>query len=317
MGRINRDKHDRIDTMKYFISAIIIVIIIIGLYGYNQGWFENAEPDTDREVEETEVETEVVNDEDEDDEEEEVRQPVERIGTSVEGRDITAYHYGDGEDQLLFVGGIHGGYEWNTVLVARELMSYLESNPEIIPENITVTVIPVLNPDGLVRIVNTDGEFTSSDVSGDTVPGRFNANNVDLNRNFDCEWQSSGTWQNRTVDGGDAPFSEPESQAIRDYVEMNDITAAVVWYSAAGVVFSSSCNNGVMDETLTITDLYARASGYPAYEEFNFYAITGDMVNWLAKNNIPAISVLLSTHQDVEWSENRAGIEAMLEYYTN
>ena len=50
------------------------------------------------------------------------RAAVEAIGKSVEERDITAYHYGTGETELLFVGGIHGGYSWNTSLVAYELM---------------------------------------------------------------------------------------------------------------------------------------------------------------------------------------------------
>jgi len=61
--------------------------------------------------------------------------------------------------------------------------------------------------------------------------------------------------------------------------------------------------------------LYADASGYPAYQSFDFYAITGDMVNWLAKEGVPAISVLLTTHDDTEWTKNQAGIEALLEHY--
>jgi len=38
-------------------------------------------------------------------------------------------------------------------------------------------------------------------------------------------------------------------------------------------------------------------------------------VNWLAKNKIPAISVLLSTHTDTEWDKNRKGVEALLQSY--
>jgi len=71
----------------------------------------------------------------------------------------------------------------------------------------------------------------------------------------------------------------------------------------------------VLPETRVITNAYADASGYAAYEDFDFYEITGDAINWLAKKNIPAISVLLTTHEDVEWNKNRAGIEALLEYY--
>lgn len=240
------------------------------------------------------------------------------IGASVGGNSITAYHFGDGPDELLFVGGIHGGYEWNTVLVAYELMDYLKTNKAVIPANIKVTVIPVLNPDGLKKVVGTTDRFVPTDVSplSETVTaGRFNGNNVDLNRNFDCDWQAEGKWQTKTVSGGTAAFSEPESKAVKNYVETNKPTAVVVWYSAAGGVFASSCHNGVSNETNAITKKFADVSGFPAYQSFDFYATTGDMVNWLAKNNIPAISVLLTNHTDTEWAKNKAGIEALLKYY--
>jgi len=239
------------------------------------------------------------------------------IGKSVEERDITAYYYGDGETEILFVGGIHGGYSWNTSLLAYEAMDYLEANPEIIPEDLTITIIPSANPDGIYKVINKEGRFTITDIptDKDTVPGRFNANEVDLNRNFDCEWESTGTWQSKTVSGGVNVFSEPESQTIKTYIETKKPQAVVVWYSAAGGVYSSSCYNGILPETKTLTNTYAVASGYTSYDEFDSYEITGDMVNWLAKENIPAISVLLSDHEDIEWDKNKAGIEALLNYY--
>lgn len=241
------------------------------------------------------------------------------IGKSVEGRDITAYHYGTGGTEILFVGDIHGGYSWNTALVAYEMMDYLKANPDVIPQNIKVTVIPVLNPDGLNKVVGTStASFSQADVSpsqSTQVSGRFNANNVDLNRNFDCDWQTSAKWQNKTVSGGSEVFSEPESQAIKNYIETQKPKAVIVWYSAAGGVYASSCHNGVLPETLTLTNIYAKASGYPANEDFDFYETTGDMVNWLAKEEIPAISVLLTNHTDVELTKNQAGIKAVLEHY--
>ena len=241
------------------------------------------------------------------------------IGKSVEGRDITAYHFGTGDKELLFVGGTHGGYEWNTVLVAYELIDYLKSNPSVIPATTRITVIPVLNPDGLNKVVGTASRFAPSDVPADEgkiVAGRYNANNIDLNRNFDCDWQASGVWRDTVVSGGSAAFSEPESKAFQSYIAAHTPTAVVVWFSSAGGVFSSSCHNDVSAETSAITNIYASASGYPAFKDFDFYAITGDMVNWLAKNNIPAMSVLLSTHNDVEWSKNKLGVEALLSHYS-
>ncbi|MDP4020582.1 MAG: M14 family metallopeptidase [Candidatus Adlerbacteria bacterium] len=246
-----------------------------------------------------------------------VREPIEVIGKSVEGRDISAYHYGTGDTELLFVGGIHGGYSWNTALVGYELMDYLEANPSEIPAKISVTVVPILNPDGLYEVVRKEGRFEARDIpsGADTVSGRFNANNVDLNRNFDCDWEASGTWQSRTVSGGSEAFSEPEVLAFKNYIEANKPTGAVVYYSAAGGVFASECHGGVLSETLELTNEYADASGYKAYEEFDFYTITGDMVNWLAKEGIPAISVLLTNHTDVEWDKNLSGIKALFEHY--
>ena len=240
------------------------------------------------------------------------------IGSSVEKQDITAYHYGTGTTELLFVGGIHGGYEWNTALVAYQLMDYLTTNPTVIPTNIKVTVIPVLNPDGLKKVVGTTDRFTASDVSASKatiIAGRYNANGVDLNRNFDCDWQTKGVWQQTPVSGGTAAFSEPESQAVKNYIEAHKPKAVVVWYSSAGGVYSSSCSNGISPETKTLTSTYAKGSGYKAYDSYDFYKTTGDMVNWLAKKNIPAISVLLTTHQDTEWAKNLAGIQAVLKVY--
>jgi hypothetical protein len=196
----------------------------------------------------------------------------------------------------------------------------LKANPSVIPAGVKVTVIPVLNPDGLYKVTGTSTQFTASQVSKSQavqVSGRFNAHTVDLNRNFDCDWQANGTWQNKTVSGGTSVFSEPESKAIQSYVTANNPTAAIVWYSSAGGVYASNCHTGVLPETATLTSTFAKASGYPAHDDFNFYELTGDMVNWFAKNNIPAISVLLTNHTDTEWTKNKAGVEAVLKYYSN
>ena len=242
----------------------------------------------------------------------------EAIGKSAGGRDILAYHYGTGAKEILFVGGIHGGYEWNTALVAYELMDYLKANPSAVASGTKVTVIPVLNPDGLAKVVSGTGKFAAADVNTSQtvqVSGRFNDNQVDLNRNFDCDWKAKAVWQTKAVSGGSAVFSEPESLAIKNYVETKKPVAAIVWYSSANGVFASNCHAGVLPETLTLANTYGKASGYKVYKSFNFYEITGDMVNWLAKMNIPAVSVLLADHTNTEWTKNEAGIKAVLDYY--
>ncbi|MEY3784282.1 MAG: hypothetical protein RLZZ230_604 [Candidatus Parcubacteria bacterium] len=107
------------------------------------------------------------------------------IGTSVENRNIEAYTFGTGSTSLLFVGGIHGGYEWNSILLAYAMIDYLKDNSEVIPENLTIHIIPDLNPDGLFKATGLEGEFSATDIKNNdmhaTGIGRFNANNVDLN----------------------------------------------------------------------------------------------------------------------------------------
>jgi len=302
--------------MKNIIVAVIAVVVIgLGLVLYMQFGSKdlsaNPTPDTNgTQATSTDMATSTDNTN-------QTAGPIEVIGQSGEGRDITAYHFGSGDKEVLFVGGIHGGYSWNTALLAYELIEYLEGNPNAVPGGVKVTVVPVLNPDGLNKVVDADGPFAGADVSKsqtELVAGRFNANEVDLNRNFDCDWQQTGKWQTRTVSGGTAAFSEPESKAMRDYIATHKPAAAVVWYSSAGGVFASNCHTGVLPETTAIMNVYSKASGYPADESFDFYATTGDMTNWLAKIGVPAISVLLTDHTNIEWSKNQKGIDALLKH---
>jgi predicted deacylase len=248
----------------------------------------------------------------------EVVSPVHNvIGKSVQGRDIDAYTYGNGKIHLVFVGGVHGGYEWNSVLVAYKFKDYLDANPNVVPENLTVTVIPSANPDGLFKIVGKEGRFDATDIAkgSDTSSGRFNANDIDLNRNFDCKWQPKSTWRNKTVSAGAKPFSEPESVAIRDFALDKKPKAFIFWHSQSGAVYASQCEKGILPETLKIMDAYAKASGYKSVPTFDAYETTGDSEAWLAKVGIPAITVELTTHEDVEWEKNLAGIKSIFEYY--
>lgn len=244
--------------------------------------------------------------------------PTTIIGKSEEGRDIIAHNFGIGDKRVVLIGGIHGGYSWNTAYLGFEIVDYLTENPTVIPEGVKVSVIPVLNPDGLFKTTAQADRFTLQDIPDSKSlqeEGRFNANGVDLNRNFDCDWQADAVWQTKTVSGGDAAFSEAETLSLKNYIEMQKPAAVVAWYSAAGGVFASNCHGGVSEETQALTKLFADASGYKAYQEFDFYETTGDMTNWLAKIDIPATSVLLSTHTTIDWPKNKAGIDALLKYY--
>ncbi len=240
------------------------------------------------------------------------------IGSSVEGREIEAYTYGEGEKHLLFVGGIHGGYEWNSVLLAYEAIDYLKVNEDAIPSSLTVTIIPSLNPDGVFEVIKKEGRFTLVDVPnerGTVGMGRFNANNVDLNRNFDCKWKPESMWRGNTVSAGSRAFSEPESVALRDFVTAHNPLGVVFWHSQSNAVYASECEQGILPTTLDIMNVYADAAGYPAVSVFDAYEVTGDAEGWLASIGIPAITVELKTHETIEWEENLLGMGALFRYF--
>lgn len=251
----------------------------------------------------------------------EVKSPVfhKVIGSSVEGRDIEAYIFGEGQHKVMFVGGIHGGYEWNSVLLAYEFIDYFTENPSSIPENVSVAVIPSANPDGVYRVVGIDGRFTTNDALSKkhtNGEGRFNARGVDLNRNFDCKWKPKSTWKGAVVSAGTKAFSEPEAMAIRDFVSEYKPESVVFWHSKANAVYASECEQGILPETLTIMGLYSKAAGYGAVKSFDQYEISGDAEGWLASIKIPAITVELKTHETVEWAQNLAGVQELLRYYS-
>ncbi len=238
------------------------------------------------------------------------------IGVSVQGREIEAFTYGKGSIPLLFVGGIHGGYEWNSVVLAYAAIEYLKAHPEVIPESVRVSIIPNANPDAVVAVVGSEGRFTAADVPKESeVIGRFNAHDVDLNRNFDCKWQPQSMWRGKEVSAGEVAFSEPEARAIRDFVLSENPRAVVFWHSQANAVYASECTEGILPETRTLMQTYAKAARYPAIDTFDAYDVTGDAEGWLASINIPAITVELATHDAVEWDKNLAGILAVIQKF--
>lgn len=241
----------------------------------------------------------------------------ELIGKSVEGRPIETFYFGDGNRKILFVGGIHGGYEWNSVALAYQFIDHFTTSPDQIPKGVQVAIIPSLNPDGVFAVIGKEGKFTIADATSATSTklGRFNAREVDLNRNFDCKWKPESVWRGNRVSAGPSVFSEPEAVALRDFVTKFKPNVAVFWHSQANAVYASACLNGILPETLSVMNVYSLASGYSAVKTFDAYEVTGAAEDWLASIGIPAITVELKTHEEIEWEKNLAGVNALLNLY--
>jgi hypothetical protein len=61
-----------------------------------------------------------------------------------------------------------------------------------------------------------------------------------------------------------------------------------------------------------LADIYGEAAGYPVFDRFDHYDITGDAGDWLATKGIPSITVELVTHEDLQWPMNLSGLLAVL-----
>ncbi len=114
-------------------------------------------------------------------------------GRSLQNRMVLYDVLGYGQDVTLIIATIHGNEDAGTPLV-RRLTQHLKSNPSLMMGRQAV-IIPVANPDGRAARV------------------RYNANGVDLNRNF-----KSDNRVNNAVHGMDA-LSEPESMILDRIIE--------------------------------------------------------------------------------------------------
>lgn len=223
---------------------------------------------------------------------------VLRFGTSVEGRDLTAYRIGSGARVILLVGAVHGGFETNTSQLLDEIIAYFRANPSEIPSDITLWIIPMLNPDGVAR--------------GRILEGRFNANTVDLNRNWPCGWQPVAYFRDMEVNAGAEPLSEPETKALSDLIINLQPSASLFFHAAAAGVFSGSCGGDSGSEALSAT--YGDAAGYSYGESFSAYPVTGTAPAWVNSLGLAAADVELASANDTEFDRNLAGINAVLCY---
>ena len=223
------------------------------------------------------------------------------IGASVNGRSIEVMEIGSGERKIILIGGLHAGSAPSTVALARQSAEYFGSHPEKVPSSVTLGIVLNANPDAQRAPGKLDG--------------RLNAAGVDLNRNWDCEWQAQAKWRDHTVSGGSAPFSEPETQALLDYVTSGGAVAVIFWEAKmeTGQVSAGGCGERSL-VSQPLAEVYGGATGYTV-DPWAWYPVNGDAANSLDKRGIPSASVLLRDYEDTDWSQNLRGMLAVLEAY--
>jgi hypothetical protein len=224
------------------------------------------------------------------------------IGHSVEGRPLEVYRFGNGPRDLMIIAGIHGGYEWNTIALADELIEYLYFHPDLIHPLLSIHILRSLNPDGATLKSNP--------------LGRGNSNHVDLNRNWDSSWSADipkpNCWDLIPLSAGPYPGSEPETRALMQYILEAHIKAMISYHSAGLGIFAGG--NPPTVDSLSLAEAIASVSDYP-YPPIDIGCeYTGTMTDWAADNGIAAIDVELSTHWYTDFEQNLVILQTFLDW---
>lgn len=222
------------------------------------------------------------------------------IGTSVAGRPLEVYRFGQGEHARMIVAGIHGGYEGNTIRLAQELIQVLEARPELVPPQVTLYILRALNPDGEAR--------------SSSYKGRVNDHLVDLNRNWPALWQASwptqGCWTYTYVTAGSDPASEPETRALMNFLLTYQIEALISYHSAALGIFPGG--QPPDPASISLAEALAAVSEYPYPPIETGCQYTGQLIDWASLMGIAAVDIELTNHKDSDLFQNMDVLAAFL-----
>jgi len=224
------------------------------------------------------------------------------IGYSVEKRPLIIYQFGAGRHERMIVGGIHGGDEWNTIDLANELIAYVREHPEIIPAGVTLYILPSLNPDG--------------EAKGHSPDGRVNHNGVDLNRNWaanwEADWNREGCWNERPTSGGAFPNSEPETQALANFLLARHVEALVSYHSAGLGIFPSGEPQD--QESARLAEELSKISGYTYPPADTGCEYTGTLADWALQHSIVAVDLELPTATGTDFETNQKILTYLLSW---
>lgn len=216
------------------------------------------------------------------------------IGTSVNGRPITAYYFGSGNRSILYTGAIHGN-ELSSKYIMDSWINELDARAGEIPADVTLVVVPVANPDGTA------------------VGQRANVRGVNLNRNFPTHnWESDivtgGSSERQKGEGGSSAGSEPETQALMRITQQLNPSLVVTYHSRGSLVNSNDAGNSIAK-----AQQYANLAGYSFISNaattstFGF-TMTGTFEDWLLERGTAAFLIELNTNSGNHFTQNRTAL---------
>ncbi len=189
------------------------------------------------------------------------------LGRSLEGRPVLGLRMGTPGAPAWRVLGTHHGDELSSAELALATAEALLEDDARMPggflEANEIWVVPHVNPDGAAAV------------------SRYNARDVDLNRNYAYGWTAG------EVRPGDAPFSEPETRAVRTLSLYAPFLAGLSMHSGAeniGYVWNYTTADSLEEERLAAMGrTYERSCGLESFWSTNgaaWYITYGDTNDW-------------------------------------
>lgn len=238
------------------------------------------------------------------------------IGQSAGGREIFALSVGSMSSAALMAGAFHGS-EHITVNVllkfAEQLCFAIDTNSSIEGINVKkglygrgAVIIPCINPDGCeISIHGFSAAGNMADKirvisKGDYIHYNSNLRGVDINHNFDADWETvrkkerkAGIFgPSKTRYGGPFPESEPETAALCEFCRTNYISHAVAFHTQGEVIYWTF-GDKTPPKSEQIAQIMATSSGY-ALDFPETMATGGGFKDWFIKEfNRPAFTVEL------------------------
>ena len=238
--------------------------------------------------------------------------------------------------QVLFLA-THHAREWVATQMAMRLIKYLTTN---FGSNSRVTnllnttevwVIPVGNPDGY-QYTFTNERLWRKNLRDNDGDGEVTiADGVDLNRNFASHWGyddegsspiiSSGTYR------GIAPNSEPETQAVVNFIKQNNFKFIISYHTHGNLILypwgwqvkTASLDDPIFvaqagtDSNPAIYDSLA-GEGYDPGVGADLYITNGDFTDWTyGSMGIPSHTVEFTTGYDFRFPDDETMVQTVFE----
>ncbi len=224
------------------------------------------------------------------------------IGNSLCGRPIDALQIGASDNCALLCGGFHG----TEYLTALTLLRFAEEFAEFFKRTnckFGAIIIPCLNADGVEIALNGSSsapgyEQLINRLLHDPKHWQANARGVDLNHNFDADWQELKKLELQseisspapTRFGGYEPISEPETKALTHLCSTVDFEFAIALHSQGREIYYDF-GDSTPPSSKVLANIFAEHSGYKISAPTGL-AVGGGFKDWvIQKLKKPALTV--------------------------